>query len=274
MFSKVRWLVILIISLLSATSAVAFAPPFQVEVDTAWQGAKAQDVQAVLDSTVSVVAPYIGKRQLDPIMVKNDEKGPISLYERGEAGKYIVLLDVNGLYWSQLAYQFSHETCHLLSNYDLAPNNISHQQWFEESLCEAFSLFSLSQLADQWEVNPPYPHWEDYAPELDKYVADMQKEKHRSLAPDLAAWYAENKATLEADPTAKDRILNEKIATHLLAIFAEQPETWAAINYINLGDDSEDKSLAKYLNDWYNNTPESLRAPIEKIQEQLGIKTD
>ena len=272
MFTKVRLLVVLIISLFPATWALAFAPPFQVKVDSTWQGAKAQDVQAVLDSTVIAVAPYIGNRQLEPVVVRNDEQGPISLYERGKKGEYVVLLDVDGLYWSQLAYQFSHETCHLLSNYDLAPNNISHQQWFEESLCEAFSLFSLSKLADQWEVSPPYPHWKDYAPELDKYLADMQKEEHRSLATDLAAWYTENKAALEADPTAKERMLNERIAAHLLNIFAEQPETWAAINYINLGDESEDKSLAKYLNDWYNNTPVSLRAPIEKIQQQLGIK--
>ena len=154
-FRRLSVLAIVLIGLLFPTWTVALTPPFQVQVDTAWQAAEVKDVQAVLDSTVLAIAPYIGSRRLEPVLVKNDEKGPISLYERAASGEYVVLLDVNGRYWSQLAYQFSHETCHLLSNYDLAPNNVSKQQWFEESLCEAFSLFSLGKLADQWEVNPP-----------------------------------------------------------------------------------------------------------------------
>lgn len=272
MYNTLRLLAVLAFGWLFPTGSIALAPPFQIQVDSAWQNAEVKDVQAVLDSTVMAIAPYIGSRRLEPVLVKNDEKGPISLYERAAKGEYVVLLDVNGRYWSQLAYQFSHETCHLLSNYDLAPNNISKQQWFEESLCEAFSLFSLGKLADQWAVNPPYDNWKDYAPELRKYVADMLKDKQRNLAPNLANWYRQHQASLEADPYAKDRSLNEKMATHLLKVFAEQPETWAAINYINLGDDSKDKSLTKYLKDWYDNTPENLRAPIKEIQQQLGIK--
>lgn len=270
MFNKSRWLIIFALFMPTWTSALT--APFQVTVDPAWSKADYKDVQAVLDSTILAIAPYIGNRHLDPVRVKNEKQGPISLYERDSKGDYVVVLNVDGRYWSQLAYQFTHETCHLLSNYDLAPNNVSKQQWFEESLCEAFSLFSLGKLADQWEVHPPYPHWSKYAPELRKYLADMLKEEHRSFAADLASWYEQNKATLEANPVAKERELNEKIASHLLKIFTEQPEMWAAINYINLGDDSKDKTMTKYLNDWYNNTPENLRAPIKEIQQQLGIQ--
>lgn len=270
MFSKLKFLIVFTLFIPTWTSALA--PPFQVRVDPAWKAADPKDVQAVLDSTILSIAPYIGNRHLEPVVVRNEEKGPVSLYERDKQGDYVVLLDVKGRYWSQLAYQFSHETCHLLSNYDLAPNNVSKQQWFEESLCEAFSLFSVGKLADQWEQHPPYPNWKEYAPELRKYLADMLKEEQRSLAPNLASWYQAHKATFEADPYAQGRKLNEKMASHLLKIFAEHPEAWAAINYINLGDDSKDKSLAKYLKDWHDNTPANLRAPIKAIQQQLGIK--
>lgn len=269
MLAQLRLL--LVVGLFIPSWSSALAPPFQVIVDPAWQPARVTDVQAVLDSTVMSIAPYIGNRHLDPVLVKNNEKGPISLYERDAKGEYIVLLDVNGNYWSQLAYQFTHETCHLLSNYDLAPNNVSKQQWFEESLCEAFSLFSLSKLADQWELNPPFPNWKEYAPELRNYVADMLKEDHRDLAADLAAWYQQNQATLESDPYAQERALNEKMASHLLKAFAEQPEAWAAINYINLGEEGKDKTITNYLQDWYDNTPENLRAPIREIQQELGV---
>ncbi|TXH68146.1 MAG: hypothetical protein E6Q83_15055 [Thiothrix sp.] len=270
MLTKFKFLLLLLLFIPAWT--VALAPPFQVSVDPTWQAADPKDVQAVLDSTILSIAPYIGNRRLDPIVVKNEEKGPISLYERDKQGKYIILLDVNGRYWSQLAYQFSHETCHLLSNYDLAPNNLSKQQWFEESLCEAFSLFSLGKLADQWDKNPPYPNWKDYAPELRKYLADMLKEDQRSFAPNLASWYQQHKTTLEADPYADNRRLNEKFASHLLKIFSAYPEAWAAINYMNLGDDSQDKSLTKYLKDWHDNAPANLRAPIQAIQQQLGLQ--
>ena len=272
MFKKIK--LFLWVGLLLPTWSSAFAPPFQVKVDPAWQAAEVTDVKAVLDATVSSIAPYIGARRLEPILVKNDEKGPISLYERDAKGDYVVLLDVKGRYWSQLAYQFSHETCHLLSNYDLSPNNLSHQQWFEESLCEAFSLFTLSKLADQWEVNPPFESWRGYAPELRKYVAAMMKEDHRSFAPNLKQWYEQHKANLETDPYAKERALNEKMASHILKIFSQQPEAWAAINYLNLGDDSKDKSMARYLRDWYASTPEHLRTPIKEIGQQLGIKVN
>lgn len=269
MLAKLKWLGIL--ALFLPTWTAALTAPFTVVVDPAWEHAQPKDVQAVLDSNILSIAPYIGNRHLDTVIIKNAEQGPISLYERDPSGDYVVLLDVNGNYWSQLTYQFSHEICHLLSNYDLAPNNVSKQQWFEESLCESFSLFTLSKMADQWEEHPPYPNWKDYAPDFRKYLDDMLKEPHRSLAPNLAAWYQENKATLEADPVAQERVLNEKIASHLLKIFSEHPESWAAINYINLGDDSKDKSLQRYLQDWYDNTPEPYRATVKEIQQQFGM---
>lgn len=260
---------LLILSLLTPTWTTAFAPPIQLKIESDWHGAEPQDVQAVLDSTTVAISPYIGGRTLDKVVVRNEEKGPISLYERSPNDEYIVLLDVKGRYWSQMAYQFSHEVCHLLTNYDLAPNNVSHQQWFEESLCEAFSLFTLKELSAQWASNPPYAHWKEYAPEIQKYVDGMMKQKHRSFAPKLSSWYAEQKSILEENPYAKDRELNEKMASHLLQVFAKRPEYWAAINYLNLGDETDDKSFAKYIDDWYSHTPEPLRPPVAEIRELL-----
>ena len=247
-----------------------FATPINITVESDWGSADTRDVEAVLNSAAEVMAAYTGGRTLDDIVVRNDSRGPISLYERGDYGEYVVLLDVKGRYWSQLAYQFSHETCHLLSNYDLAPNNITNQQWFEESLCEAFSLFTLERMAVRWQDNPPYPNWKDYAPELQKYVDNMEQQKHRSFAPQLSDWYQQQKAALEENPYAQGRKLNEKIAAHLLSLFNEQPQYWAAINYLNLGEDTDDKSLAKYLNDWYENTPETYRNIVVQIQQLLG----
>lgn len=253
------------------TGVSAFSQPISIKVEPGWGDARAVDVQTVLDSVADVMWVYTGGRTLDHILVRNDESGPVSLYERGEQGEYIVLLNIQGRYWSQLVYQFAHETCHLLSNYDLAPNNITHQQWFEESLCEAFSLFTLERMAERWSSDAPYASWASYAPELQKYADTMMQQKHRNLSADLSDWYRLQKATLEANPYAQERMLNEKVATHLLKLFAKQPDQWAAINYLNLGEDNGDKSFSKYLNDWYANTPEQYRTIVVEIQQQLGV---
>jgi hypothetical protein len=250
----------------------AFVAPAQVEVESkVWGDANPDDVQSVLQSVIEVISPYMASRHFGKIIVRNDKTGPISLYEKGATGEYIVLLNVNGRYWAQLAYQFSHEMCHLMSNYDLSPNNVSRQQWFEESLCEAFSLFALEKMAKQWETNPPYPQWQEYAPKFTEYEQDMFQQTHRRLPKGmkLPQWYQQYATTMSADPVAQGRDLNELIANQLLPLFDEKPQTWSAINYLNLGDDSQDKTLDKHLSDWEQNAPAEWTPTIQNIRQIL-----
>lgn len=253
-------------------AALAFVAPANVKVESEqWGDANPDDVQLVLQSAVETLSPYMSTRRFGDITIRNDAKGPISLYEKGVHGEYVVLLHVNGRYWAQLVYQFSHEMCHLMSNYDLAPNNVSRQQWFEEALCEAFSLFALERMADQWAENPPYPQWKDYAAEFIDYEQQNIKQSHRKLPKGmkLPQWYQSYREALSDNPYAQGRDLNELVANHLLGIFRENPESWEAINYLNLGDDRQDKSLEKYLHDWEHNAPADLRQPIRQIREVL-----
>lgn len=251
----------------------AFAPLSTLKVESKWGNANPVDVKAVLDSASQVISAHVGNRSLGTVIVRNDPKGPISLYERGPENEYVVMLDVKGRYWAQLAYQFSHEVCHLLTNYDLAPNNVTRQQWFEESICEAFSLFVLKKMSKQWEVDAPYSNWKSYAVELESYADEMIEQEHRAFATDLRQWYQKHRDTLEGDPYAEDRRFNEKFATHLLSIMNEQPGQWGALNYLNLGDDTEDRSLAKYLNDWHLHAPVQYKSTVAKIQQMVGSRT-
>ncbi|WGZ94185.1 MAG: hypothetical protein QJT81_20770 [Candidatus Thiothrix putei] len=270
-YLKTCLLLLSLLLLLSPMRLQAFVAPAQVQVESEWGDANPDDVKAVLNSVIEAISPYMAGRTFGNIIVRNDKSGPISLYEKSPNDEYIVLLNVNGRYWAQLAYQFSHEMCHLMSNYDLAPNNITRQQWFEESLCEAFSLFALEKMAQQWASNPPYPHWQEYAPKFTEYQQDMFKQTHRQLpnSMKLPKWYQAYAKTLSADPYAQGRDLNELVANQLLPIFTEQPEAWTTLNYLNLGDDSDDKSLRKYLTDWENNLPSKWQPTVEEIQQIL-----
>ena len=54
------------------------------------------------------------------------------------------------------AYQFAHEFCHILCNFD---DDWKGNNWFEETMCETSSLFVLRRLSKEWEERPPYPAW-------------------------------------------------------------------------------------------------------------------
>lgn len=264
---------LLLLLLLSfSTHLQGLVPVVAVQVEEGgWGNAEVVDVQAVLDSVIVVIQPYIANPRIEMVQVRSNTDGPISLYERGENGEFVILLDVKGPYWAQLAYQFSHEMCHVITNYDLAPNNSSGQQWFDEALCEAFSLFVLEQMSSQWLEHPPYPNWRSYAPQFLKYREANLAEQHRQIPQGmrLPKWYQQYQTMLSDDPYARERELNELVATHLLPIFAENPENWRSINYLNLGDDDKDKSLAKFLEDWKMYAPTDFSLTIEHIEEIL-----
>ncbi len=249
------------------------ANPTKIVLDNKdWEGAKPEDVQAVLDSTLSAITPYMNIHPLGNILVRHTQKAnPDSLYEKGPHGEYIIELSSGGNHWAQYVYQFSHEMCHLISNYDLAPNNSSRQQWVDESLCDAFGLFTLQQMEAQWETKPPYPNWKDYAHNFSQYADDELKQPYRKL-PDgmkFGAWFANHQQQLSDDPYAEQRHLSEVVSTQLLPIFAAKPESWTALNFLNLGDDSRDKSLLMFLADWQTNTPPEIQETLGQVQQLL-----
>ncbi len=260
----------LILSFIAFNTA-AFTSPVNISVESTWGGAVLADVQAVTDSVVTSVMPYVNFARMEPLIVRNEDAGPIVYYKKGAQAQTIIALDVKGPYWSQIAYQFSHELCHILSNYDLAPDNISKQMWVDETLCEAFSLFTLKQMADQWKTNPPYTNWQDYVPKLLEYRENMVNAPERQLPAGMtyAQWYAQHKDELSANPTAQERKLNHIMAIKVLALFEADPNNWQALRYLNLGDDRSDKSLNKFLSDWEHNTPEQWRAPITQLKAEL-----
>jgi hypothetical protein len=265
-------ILILMLWVLIPTRLYAFVVPVQVQVEReGWGDANLKDVQAVLDSVIVSIAPYIENHKPSTVIVRNSPDGPKSLYDKGENGEYIVLVNVKGSYWSQLVYQFSHEMCHVMSNYDLAPNNVSRQQWFEESLCEAFSLFALERTAQSWKENPPYPNWKDYAPHFIEYQRNQIAQAYRKLPEGMKfpKWYQQYRKILSDDPYAQGRDLDELVSNHLLPVFAANPDGWRAINYLNLGEKGKAKSLNKYLSEWEDNAPSDLRAPVEKIRQMI-----
>jgi len=235
-------------------------------VSYGWKPAKVVDVQAVARSVASVLLPNFPEKTLAPIIMRNEEAGPRTLYKRGKNNEYIILVDIKDTYWAKLSYQFSHELGHILSNY---ANESGRNQWFEEALMETVSLYTLDKMSTKWQYNPPYPNWKSYSSALKEYLNNILNEKHRIVNTDLSTWYQKNKNSLRNDPYIRDK--NEVLATAIYRFIQEGKFRISTIQYLNLGTPDKDKPFSTYLREWYENSPEENRESVLNVIELLGI---
>ena len=239
-----------------------------------WGGAQREDVENLLVSVARELWVYFPERSLKPIVVTPTELHPVAGYAKGPDGEYLVYLSAKGRHWSQYAYQFAHEFAHILSNYDRhGRSSVRRNQWFDESLCETASLFTLRRLGASWlnGDSVPYPHWRPYGAALQTYVQGLLSQPHRAPPAKsvFAEWFQANAASLDQNPYLRDR--DELVAGMLLPLFEEYPEAWSAIGYLNLQESDATGSFPQYLSNWYRNTPERLRPFVVKIIELFGF---
>lgn len=235
-----------------------------------WGGAGVQDIQKLLLSAGSELWKHFPGRRLRPIIVRHSDSGPIVLFRQGPAGEYIVKLDVEGTYWAQFTYQFSHELCHILTNYEKKTSR--KNKWFEESLCEMASMFALRRMAVTWRTSPPYPHWKSFAPALRKYADDLQAKKERQLpqGTTLAKWYRDNEQGLRKNPTLRSK--NGVVANELLGLFEAGPESWAAVGYLNMETLDDSDTFKSYLESWHRHCPAKHKEFVRQIGDLFEIK--
>lgn len=222
-----------------------------------WGNARKESIETVLYSVADELMARLPKKLSAPIVVTHTEANPIALYERGNNGEYLVHLHAKGENWHLYVYEFAHELCHILSNYEEnAGGDIErYNQWFEETLCETASLFTLKNLAATWKTSPPSPEWAQHADKLQRFFDLLISEGHRRLPAHtpLANWLRDNEDELRNNPYLRDK--NEVVANLLLPLFEGSPEKWDALSYLNLDPRDARNSLRDYLQDWYRNAP-------------------
>lgn len=222
-----------------------------------WSGAPKEAIETVLYSVADELMSRLPKKLNVPIVVTHTNNNPVALYDRGPAGEYRVQLHASGENWHLYVYEFAHELCHILSNYEenIGADTTKYNQWFEETLCETASLFALKNLAATWEVSPPAPKWTEQARKLRRFFDHLIAEGHRQLPPHtpLVSWLQDNEERLRHDPYLRKE--NEVVANLLLPLFQENPQNWEALNYLNLEPSDARNSLSEYLRHWYENAP-------------------
>ena len=231
-----------------------------------WGESQLADIQKVCESAAAMLTTHLSDDGFAPIMVQRDKSGPITLYKRGPGNEYIVKLDTSDRAWSQLAFQFAHEFCHVVCNYRNATNQ---QLWFEETLCECASLYALKQMALEWKTNAPYSNWKSYATSLGDYAADRIA-THGGRKDSIAQFYQTHQTELYK--TGTNRELNTYLAVRLLPLFEATPTAWQALRYLNLGPAKENVSFKTYLKGWHDRAPQKHHAFIQRIAAEFELE--
>lgn len=237
-----------------------------------WGKVSPQQVQTVLYAVADELLTRLPKKLANTVVVMRTDSHPVALYERGPKGEYLVQLHAGDDRWHLYVYEFAHEFCHILSNYEenAGADVGRYNQWFEETLCETASLFALESLAAKWQSAPPTPELAGQAVKLRRFYEQLIAEGHRQLPPhtELAAWVQENEAALRSDPYQREK--NDVLAKLLLPLFATDPDRWDAIAYLNLHPADPSSSLADYLHHWYDNAPDEHKLFIADVFSLLN----
>jgi hypothetical protein len=233
---------------------------------TGWGDASRDDAEAVLRSAAEQLLPHFPDVRLEPLFVQ-PFGGPITLFERNADGQVVVKLATTDARWAQYAFQFAHELGHVLCRFDDRGDRGNH--WFEESVCELASLYTLRRMGERWRTAPPYRNWRDYAKHLTAY-AQARLDGHP--LPDgqtLGAWYAVNAGALRKNPT--DRRRSTTVAAALLPLFERTPAGWAAIHYLNQNEPDAARPFARHLQRWHDECPEEHKQFVRAVANEFDV---
>ena len=216
--------------------------------DGDWGATSLKEIHAVLESVCGVLVEAFGKEPDYPVRVSPwSRKYALAVYDQRP---YQIFLTARDTYWCQYVYQFSHELCHILTNFDRHRGH--RHKWFEECLCEMSSLFVLHRLAQVWTENPPPDILGApvFAPNHRTYAEEIKTKYRKPPVAGLSGWLAENIRTLEECPVRSK--LNGMMAVALLDRFRDEPSLWCDCSWLNHWNPSSDATFSDYLDSWSN----------------------
>ena len=230
-----------------------------------WGDVQPVDIEAVLSDVIHHLTNPLRAEAIGTITVFPAPHGsePMTFYRSSPDAAFRVQLTARDRHWSQYAFQFAHECCHVLTPYEKLKNNPNN--WFHESICEVASLFTLRRMAETWRTNPPYPNWKDYADSLAGYAHERLCREGAQLPQGAtpAAWLLSNEDSLREDPYQRDK--NSIVAHVLLPIFERNPQCWNAVLHLP----STAPRMGGYLIDWQAEVEPQERGIVSRLSEVL-----
>ena len=210
-----------------------------------WGATSLRSILAVLASAAGVLADAFGRAPDAPVRVAPWNRDP-QVFD--DQRPYQIRLSARDRYWSQYVYQFSHEFCHVMTNFDRHKGH--EHRWFDECLCEVASLFVLHRLAELWKARPPeaIPDAAGFAFNHRTY-AERTAARYLRISRDLLPeWFAKAVPRLEANPYERD--LCGTVAVALLHSFQADPALWRDCVHLSHWNPNADPAFEDYLGSW------------------------
>jgi hypothetical protein len=188
------------------------------------------------------------------IRVYYGTNGPVTAFGGNNITGWDVYLTAEDDDWCKHVYQFAHEACHVFAQMQQAKHA---NQWFEESVCEAASLYVLQTISEMG-ANGRGPcvgfcgGGMPFHEAMKRYVDDLLQAPIRQASDaELKKSFKQNETQLRNDPYWKDREFNNVVANRLFPLFTSTPANWAAIEFLNATPCSATgDSLSDYLANW------------------------
>lgn len=238
-----------------------------------WGSARANEVLKILNAAHKTMSTAFDRSFPGNIFIYQEisDESPITLYERAPCGAYKIKLSATDYYWCQYIYQFSHEYCHVRTNYSIFNQR---RKWFEESVCELASLYALKKMSASWKTKPPFPHLKDFSESLTDYVSDIMLDPDHQLPEgvNFRDWFKANIRTLERDQYIRNS--NTLIALKLLPLFEEHPSLWNSMTYWNTWNNKKDDDIFSCFQSWVLTLPLGNRKGAMAVTEIFNNVTE
>ena len=211
-----------------------------------WGQVGKSEVQQVLFLACQQILPHTGREAWPALLISNTADGPMTLYQRGKEGQYVILLNTRDRRWCQYVFQFAHELGHIICGFK---KNGSPHRWLEESISEVASLFILQKMSTVWKELPPLPDQASYFEEFPKYLKSRINQVPEMNPSSFNKWWQKNHYALKMDSTL--RLKNLTVARKVLPLFEKNPDAaWGACGYLNTFEHAKQPTFESFLWDW------------------------
>lgn len=222
------------------------------------------DLELVLNRTQTLIDQYMGSEYLKPqitVFHNPEDYWPMVYFRENLDNEYKINLGNHNSDWKRYIYQFAHEYCHIRTNY--WPGGYRYS-WFEESICELASHFTLIKLSYDWNKNPPYKNWEYYSEELLNY-SHLNRSSYSLGNPEQLKFFIELKRSIFDEiqcPDDHDELRNDYklIALTLLPFFENNPKLWLPLTYWNKWDLCDTDTIDEAFHKWITILPVELKS--------------
>jgi len=230
---------------------MALLPPIQIVDGGGW------DTDPEFIATVVGYArnPFSQALAMDPqvptlVVARHDEQPRTFYRDATREDRIQIRLNARGTDPGWIVFQFAHELCHVITNYDKIPP--TSFQWLDECFCEVGSLFALQEVSKIWlNESDGDPTWIHYGKCLALYAETRISLPEHTLpsGTPFLPWLATKLPQLERD-CGGSRETNTVIAKQLLPVFLADSSAWCAMRRMNTWNFHPGMTLVEYFDAW------------------------